>query len=88
MTGWTWDYVEWHIDLPRLSALNYQWQILPPVALQMARVTNYLGYKNTFANQKENNNQELESLMSELPTGKPPEIMSPEEFLSKLKNGK
>ena len=88
MTGWTWDYVEWNIDLPRLTALNHQWQILPPIALQMARITGYLGFKNNVPQGSEENNQEIESLLGTMPSGKAPEIMSPEEFLSKLKNGK
>ncbi len=28
--GWTWDYIDWHVDLPRLSALSKYWLKHPP----------------------------------------------------------
>jgi hypothetical protein len=42
MTGWTWDYVENHITIPRLKALHKEWQRHPPLALMVA---GYLGIK-------------------------------------------
>src|ERR1035437_579181 len=44
-TGWTWDYIEWNLDIPRLVALNAHWQRLPPPALQLARIASFLGIK-------------------------------------------
>lgn len=39
--GYTWDYVEQHIDLPRLAAMNRYWDKHPPVHIMVAA---YLGY--------------------------------------------
>lgn len=39
-TGWTWDYVAEHIDLPRLKALNLYWADNPPLHRMVAA---YLG---------------------------------------------
>ncbi|STZ77344.1 hypothetical protein [Bergeriella denitrificans] len=41
-TGWTWDYVAEHIDLPRLKHLGNYWKQHPPVHLLVA---GYMGYK-------------------------------------------
>lgn len=41
-TGWTWDYCLWHLDIPRLCALNAYWRNSPPVHLMVAA---YLGIK-------------------------------------------
>lgn len=39
-TGWTWDYISEHVDLPRLAALNDYWSAHPPVHVLVAA---YLG---------------------------------------------
>lgn len=39
-TGWTWDYVGEHIDIPRLLALKEYWAENPPVHMM---VKAYLG---------------------------------------------
>ena len=41
-SGWTWDYVAWHIDLPRLATLNKYWDKSPPIHILMKA---YVGYK-------------------------------------------
>lgn len=40
--GWTWDYVEWNVDLPRLRSLHKYWRINPPVHVLVAA---YMQYK-------------------------------------------
>ncbi|MBS0370204.1 MAG: hypothetical protein JSS57_13485 [Proteobacteria bacterium] len=35
-TGWTWDYVAEHVDLPRLEALNAYWADHPPLHVMVA----------------------------------------------------
>lgn len=40
-TGWTWDYIGDHLDLPRLAALNKYWRLYPPVHLLVAGYLNY-----------------------------------------------
>ncbi len=42
MTGWTWDYVEGNMTMPRLKALHEEWQRHPPLPLMVAA---YLGIK-------------------------------------------
>jgi hypothetical protein len=42
MTGWTWDYVESTLTMPRLKALHAEWQRHPPVPLMIAA---YLGIR-------------------------------------------
>ncbi|HOX90233.1 MAG TPA: hypothetical protein PLN55_11530 [Burkholderiaceae bacterium] len=39
-TGWTWDYVEEHMDLHRYAALQRQWRRFPPL---QRMVQAYLG---------------------------------------------
>lgn len=48
-TGWTWDYVAEHIDLPRLEHLNGYWRQHPPMHILAAA---YMGYKGTDAPQE------------------------------------
>jgi hypothetical protein len=40
--GWTWEYVDDEMTLPRLHAIFRQWKRFPPVHIMVA---NYLGYK-------------------------------------------
>lgn len=41
-TGWTWDYIAEHVDVPRLLAINKYWDAHPPVHLLVA---GYMGYE-------------------------------------------
>lgn len=41
-TGWTWEYVGQHMDLPRLFALSGYWKKYPPVHVLFAA---YAGYE-------------------------------------------
>lgn len=41
-TGWTWEYISDHVDLPRLEALNKYWAQFPPAHVLIAA---YLGIK-------------------------------------------
>ena len=43
-TGWTWDYVAEHLDLPRLKALNLYWADNPPLHRMVA---SFLGIEPT-----------------------------------------
>lgn len=58
-TGWTWDYVVEHIDIPRLTHLKDYWSQFPPLAIIVAH---YLGA----AKPKETKSpdQQAEELMS------------------------
>jgi len=37
-TGWTWEYIDEHMTLDRLAALNKHWETFPPVHKQLARI--------------------------------------------------
>ena len=41
-TGWTWEYIDAHMDIPRLLAMNRHWRQHPPL---QAMVQAYLGIK-------------------------------------------
>jgi hypothetical protein len=45
VTGWTWDYIDEHMDFPRLEAMNRYWQKSPPVHLSMAAYVGWGGEK-------------------------------------------
>ncbi len=39
--GWTWDYVEWNVDLPRLRSLHKYWRRNPPTHVLVAAYMKY-----------------------------------------------
>ena len=44
-TGWTWQHVQHHCDLPIYFALCEWWQEVPPAAIQLRRIAQFLGLK-------------------------------------------
>lgn len=62
-TGWTWDYVRNHVDLPMLQALEEEWLDHPPVHRLVAA---YLDYQRP-ADLEAKNDEQLRTLMSALP---------------------
>lgn len=42
-TGWTWEYVEDNVTLPKLAILDKFWQQIPPTSLQLKRISIALG---------------------------------------------
>lgn len=42
-TGWTWEYIDHHVTLPQVVALNEFWSHTPPVAIALKRISLYLG---------------------------------------------
>lgn len=44
-TGWTWQHVQHHCDLPQYMALCAWWQDVPPAAIQLRRIAQFLGIK-------------------------------------------
>ena len=42
-TGWAWQHARHHCDLPTYFALCKLWQDVPPPAVQLRRITQYLG---------------------------------------------
>jgi hypothetical protein len=43
LTGWTWEYIDACMTLPRLYAMHESWQTIPPPAIQLARIATFLG---------------------------------------------
>lgn len=43
--GWTWEYVEEHMTLPRLYALIETWKQQPPAAVSLANIARALGWQ-------------------------------------------
>ncbi|MFZ3141146.1 hypothetical protein [Polaromonas sp.] len=44
-TGWTWQHVQQHCDLPQYFALCDWWREVPPPAVQLRRIAQFLGLK-------------------------------------------
>jgi hypothetical protein len=42
-TGWTWEYIDDHMDLPRLSAMNRYWENHPPVHIMLKKLGIWAG---------------------------------------------
>jgi len=43
--GYTPDYIDLHMDIPRLAALNKFWQVCPPLTISIAGIAAALGVK-------------------------------------------
>lgn len=56
-TGWTWEYIDEFLTLPRLAAMNRYWAVNPPLHLM---VQGYLGYSKPKVRQEDNTEQALE----------------------------
>lgn len=64
MTGWTWEYIDESMDIPRLQAINSHWLDSPPVHVMLAR---FLGYEKKPPPQAESDpDDELAQLMGML----------------------
>lgn len=44
-TGWTWQYIDEHVTLPQVIALQATWRVFPPAALSLRRIGAALGLK-------------------------------------------
>jgi len=58
-TGWTWDYIEDELDVPRLSALSSHWRSHPPTHVLVAA---YVGFKAPQEDGVRNDPAEIEKL--------------------------
>lgn len=41
-TGWTWEYIDENMTLPRLAVMNKHWNVAPPVHISLARLNGAL----------------------------------------------
>ena len=60
-TGWTWEYIDAHMDVPRLLAMRRFWQKYPPLR---DMVQAYLGIKTMSA--KASSKQEIQNTPQDL----------------------
>lgn len=65
-TGWTWDYVEQEVDLPRLTALSGYWRRHPPMHIMVAA---YLGVGDKPARERDEDGTSLFDLFPGSPGG-------------------
>jgi len=61
VTGWTWDYIDDEMTLPRLEALNKYWSDFPPVHLTMAA---YVGIKPKKGGKKAQNKEDFDRMVA------------------------
>jgi len=66
-TGWTWDYVRNHVDLPTLDALNAEWRQHPPVHHLVAAYLDYQPSQHAGAPRTPEQERELQTLMNSMP---------------------
>lgn len=41
--GYTWEYIDMHMTIPKLIALIARWKIVPPLAVTLAGIASALG---------------------------------------------
>ena len=83
-TGWSWEYVDQHMTLPRLDAFLEDWRQTPAIESLAAW---YMGYKpsgkgNANAEPTPSDIAEMAELVESLPTMRLPKILTPEEYLA------
>jgi hypothetical protein len=90
-TGWTWDYVLWNVDIPRLLALNAHWRLLPPASELLVRIGAVLGLKPRGAaaaapaqpSSAADADAEFDAELESMPLQPMPHILKPEEYLAR-----
>jgi hypothetical protein len=72
-TGWTFEYVGNHVDLPRLRSLNRMWEEYPPAHVSLAFLagTNKKKSKEVKPQEEEKSFEELMASMPRIPMPKP-----------------
>ena len=60
-TGWTWDYVEEQVDVPRLAAMSAYWEDYPPLHVMVAA---YLGIGKAADAPAQTSDAQIEELMA------------------------
>lgn len=83
--GWTLDYTEWHLDIPRLARLNAYWQMSPPPVVLLSRIAAFLGVRSSSPTPSSPapsaiNGSDVAELQESLPQGPMPTFMSPDEY--------
>ena len=48
-TGWTWEYVDEEMTLPRLDGFLKLWKVTPPLRAMLATIASALGWEQTGA---------------------------------------
>lgn len=63
MTGWTWEYIDESMDIPRLTALNRYWAASPPIHTMLAAFFGYEPNKQQPEKQPDNSDEEMRALL-------------------------
>lgn len=61
--GWSWEYIDEEMTLPRMAAISKHWEQVPPVSITLAGIAAALGVKKP---EKANVQQDMSALMGEL----------------------
>lgn len=43
--GWSWEYIDEEMTLPRMDAIVKHWEVIPPLAVSVASIASALGVK-------------------------------------------
>ena len=61
--GWSWEYVDEEMTLPRMAAILNHWELTPPVAVSLAGIAASLGVKMEPKKSAAENASELQELL-------------------------
>jgi len=75
--GWTYEYIDQHIDIPRLISLNSYWQKHPPLHLLAAA---FMGVKGAGAEVPDQDGGSLHEAAAYIPNN----ALTPDQFAAKL----
>lgn len=90
--GWTLDYTEWNLDIPRLADITAYWNDCPPAPVQLARIAARLGIGTGKDSPRGESGasppgswapNDMSSLMENMPQGDAPVFISAAEFRKK-----
>ena len=60
--GWSWEYIDEEMTLPRMGAIAKRWEIVPPLSVSVAGIAMALGIKREPKKEAEQNVDELAAL--------------------------
>lgn len=61
-TGWTWEYIDSKVTIPQVEALSRCWVSIPPPAIQLRRIAQFLGIKDAAPDDKTKSKSETDLL--------------------------
>jgi len=61
--GWSWEYIDEEMTLPRMEAITKRWEVVPPLSVSIASIASALGVKREPKKAPEQSMDELVALM-------------------------